>query len=117
MQQYPYGGSQPPQFGGLYGVPPPTAPQPPKKPSAAPAAISVAFGLFALFVPVAVLDVVLGVAGIVLASLALRSGVKALAVAGMVLSIMGTYEAIFFTAGRLGQAQGEWVLTLQSLIR
>jgi len=77
------------------------------------AAFSVAFGLFSLFLPIPFLDVAFGVAGIVLSALAMRSGIRALAVAGMVLSIMGTQEAFFFTLGFLGRASGEWVLMLQ----
>ena len=120
MQNHLYGGPQPPpQYGGQYGAPPagPPPPQPEKNPNVALAAVSVAFGLFALYVPIAVLDVILGISGIVLAALAMRSGVRALAVAGMVLSIMGTEEAIFFTIGRLSSSPGEWVLMLPQLIR
>ena len=128
MQQHPYDGPQPPYggpqhqppYGGQYGGPqqPYGSPPPPeKKPNVVMAAISLGCGVFAMFLPVPVLDVILGIVGIVLASIAMKSGVKGLAIAGLVVSIVGTVFAIGYTIYVLGVIPDEWVLMSQPLIR
>jgi len=129
MQQYPYGGPQPPPYGGpqtqpyggQYGAPQQSHTPPPeiKKTSVANvamAAISIACGLFAMYAPIPIIDVILGVVGIVLAGLAMRGGVSGLSVAGMVLSIVGTDRAFYFTIAYLDSFPSEWVLMFQPLI-
>ena len=54
-------------------------------------------GLFAMFIPIPVLDMVAGIVGIVLAVQARKSGVGGLAIAGLVVSIIGTIWATIFT--------------------
>lgn len=72
------------------------------KPNSALAGIALALGIAALVIPVPVLDVIAGVVGIVLAALARKSGVGGLAIAALVISIIGTVVAIFYTLAVLG---------------
>ena len=81
------------------------------------AAISLGCGIFAMFLPVPVLDVILGIIGIVFASVAMKSGVKGLAIAALVVSIVGTVIAIGYTIYVLGIIPDEWVLMSLPLIR
>ena len=75
---------------------------PEKQPKTVLAVVALVCGLFALIVPVAVIDVILGVAGICLGWMARQSGVGGLATAGMVVSIIGTMVAISFTLSVFG---------------
>ena len=77
-------------------------PAPEKQPNSVLAIISIVCGALAMFLPVAVLDVVFGVAGIVLAVVAKKTGVKGLAIAGLVISIIGTVLAVSYTLTVLG---------------
>ena len=117
MEQQPYGnpgpGGYPPPGG--YHQPPgyqPHPPEPPKRenPNIVMAALSLVFGIFAMFLPIPVLDVLLGVAGLVLAVLALKSGSRGLAIAGLICSIIGTLFAISFTLEVLRLIPAEWQL-------
>ena len=81
------------------------------------AAISLACGLFAMFIPIPVLDVILGIVGIVLAAVSMKSGVKGLAIAGLIVSIIGTIFAIGYTITVLGLVPDEWILMVPQLIR
>ena len=74
--------------------------------------LSLVFGIFAMFLPIPVVDVILGVAGIVLAALAMKSGSKGLAIAGLICSIIGTVLAISFTFEVLGVIPDAWLLML-----
>ena len=119
--QQPYGGGQPP-YGGQqppYGGGPqyPYGPQQPeKKPNVVMAAIALGGGLFAMIVPIPVIDVILGIMGIVLAALAMKSGVRGLAIAALIVSIIGTMVAISFTISVLAGFPSEWALTTQMLL-
>jgi|GEM_PF-7011762 len=68
-----------------------------KQPKTGMAVMALVFGLFALIVPVAVVDVIVGVAGIFLGWTARQSGAGGLATAGLVVSAIGTMVAISFT--------------------
>jgi len=126
MQQNPYGGPQqpyggpqqpyggPPPHGGPqypYG-PPPNQKPPPSSTHVVFAAISLGCGIFAMFVPIPVLDVILGALGIVLASIAMAKGVRGLAIAGLVVSIVGLLIAISFTMDYFGMIPNGWYLML-----
>ena len=117
MQQHTYDGQQPQygaqqcpycgkQGGGL----------PENRPYFGLAGYAVGCGFFALFVPIPIIDVILGVLGIVFAALALKSGVKGLAISALVISILGIISAISFTIGFFtGGLPGEWPLAAQML--
>ena len=118
-QQPPYGGQQPPYGGGpQYPYGPHGPQQPEKKPKTVFAGIALGCGIFAMTVPVAVVDVILGILGIVLAAIAMRSGVKGLAIAALIVSIIGTVVAISFTISVLTGAHGGWgmLTTAQMLL-
>ena len=120
-QQQPYGGQQQP-YGGQQGGGPqyPYGPhdpqQPEKKPNVVMAAIALGGGLFAMIVPIPVIDVILGILGIVLAALAMKSGVRGLAIAALIVSIIGTMVAISFTISVLAGFPSEWALTAQQML-
>ena len=94
QQQYGY----PPPPGHLPQYPPPFT----KKPNRVMAAIAFACGIYSMTLPVPVIDILLGLTGIILAALAMRSGAKGLAIAGLIVSIVGTLFAIFYTIDVLG---------------
>ena len=107
--QNPYG--QPPQpQQPPYGAPPPHGqspyqppgghpyPQPEEAPSKTKAVVALVLGIAALTIPVPVVDIIAGIAGIILALASKREGVKGLAIAALVVSIIGTLVAISFTA-------------------
>lgn len=72
------------------------------QPSKAFAIVSLIFGILAMTIPVPVLDVILGIAGIVLYSKSKKAGYSGgLAVAGLVVSIIGTIVATIYTLGVL----------------
>ena len=71
------------------------------QPNTAFAGIALALGIAAMIIPIPVLDVIAGVVGIVLAAQARKTGVGGLAIAGLVVSIIGTVIAFFYTIGVL----------------
>lgn len=75
--------------------------QPPVQPNNVMAGISLACGIVAMVIPVPVLDVIIGVLGIILSRMARKTGVGGLALAGFVVSIIGTVIAFFYTIGVL----------------
>ena len=94
----PYG-SSPPQGYPIYpGYLPPYPTPPEKKQSTLMATISFACGVYAITLPVPVLDIILAVAGIILAAIAMRNTARRLAIAGLVVSIIGVFIAIGYTA-------------------
>ena len=102
-------GYQPP---GYQPYPPAPPPRPQKSPNTTFAVLSLVFGIFAMFLPIPVVDVMLGVAGIVLSIIALNSGSKGLAIAGLICSIIGTLLAISFTLDVLGVIPDAWLLLI-----
>ena len=71
--------------------------EPVQQPKTGLAIAALICGLFAMFIPVPVLDIIIGVAGIVLSVMARKSGVGGLAIAALVVSIIGTIFAVIFT--------------------
>jgi len=61
------------------------------------AIISIVAGILAFSLPVPILDILLGIGGLVLAILARNKGIKGLATAGLILSIIGIVVAVLFT--------------------
>ena len=110
-QQPPYGGQQCP-YCGRYGR---DSQLPESRPHFGFAGYAVGCGFFAMFVPIPILDVVLGILGIVFAALAIKSGVRGLAISALVISIIGTVLAIDFTIDHLTGFSGNGALTLQML--
>ena len=96
-QQQQFYGNQPPQY--------PPVPQQ-RQSRTVMAAIALVCGILALTLPVPVLDVIFGIAGIVLAGMAMNSRSKGLAIAGLVVSILGTLVAIAYTMDELGLLEG-----------
>ena len=96
----PNGYTQPPGYPPPY--PPPYPPVPQKKPNTAMAGVALACGILASTLPVPVIDIIFGIVGVILAAVAMRSGVKGLAIAGLVVSIIGTFIAIGYTVDELG---------------
>jgi len=58
---------------------------------------ALAFGIIAMTIPIPVLDIIVGVLGIVFASKAKKTGVGGLAIGALAVSIIGTIVAINFT--------------------
>ena len=111
-QQATYGGQQCPYCGKHGG-----ASQPDNKLYFALAGYAVGCGFFALFVPIPILDVILGILGIVFAALAIKNGVKGLAISALVISILGIISAITFTIDFFtGGFATEWALSAQMLL-
>ena len=88
-------GPPPPGFQQPYG--PPVQPQ--KNPMMPLAGVALGFGLFALIIPIPVIDIILGILGAIFAGIAMAKGVKGLAIAALVISIIGTIVALFFNLG------------------
>ena len=82
----PYGQNQPPFDG-----------PPPQQPKTTMAGVALALGIAAMILPIPVIDVIAGVLGIVFAAIARKSGVGGLAIAALVVSIIGTVMALFYT--------------------
>ena len=75
---------------------------PPAQPGGKGKAIAaLVLGIGALVIPVPFLDVVMGVVGLVLAISARKEGAGGMGIAGLVLSIIGTVAAFFYTASFL----------------
>ena len=120
MQQYPYNNQQPLYGGrqcpycGQHGG---GSQLPENRPHFGFAGYAVGCGFFAMFAPIPVLDVLLGILGIIFAALAIKSGVKGLAISALVISILGTIRAIEFTVRVLTQVTpNEWALAVQMLL-
>ena len=118
MNQYPYGNNQYPHDNArMHGYPLapeyplPYPPLPEKKPNTVISAIAFACGVYAMTLPVPVLDIILGIVGIILAAVAMRGQTKGLAIAGLVVSILGTFFALSYTAVVLG-----WIDTTALMI-
>jgi len=79
--------------------PPPGAFAPPQKSYKGVAVASLVLGIVALTVPVPVLDIIAGIVGIILAAVAMKNKAGGMAIAGLVVSILGTFAAISFTIG------------------
>ena len=62
---------------------------------------SLALGITAIVLPIPIIDIALGVLGLILSRQAKQSGVRGLATAGFVLSIIGTVLAAAFTLDSL----------------
>ena len=75
----------------------PGAPEPMPKNYKGMAIASLVLGIVALIVPIPVLDVIAGIVGLFLAGIAIKHKAGGIAIAGLVLSIVGTINAIFFT--------------------
>jgi len=58
---------------------------------------SIVLGLIAFTLPIPILDLIIGIAGLVLAYLAKKKGREGIATAGLVISIIGTMAAMIFT--------------------
>ncbi|MCL2563826.1 MAG: hypothetical protein FWE08_07315 [Oscillospiraceae bacterium] len=69
---------------------------------------SLVLGIVALVVPIPVLDVIAGVVGLFLAGISMKHKAGGLAVAGLVLSILGTIAAIQFTLQFYGVIPSPW---------
>ncbi|MCL2446419.1 MAG: hypothetical protein FWD06_06610 [Oscillospiraceae bacterium] len=63
--------------------------------------LSIIFGVLALTLPVPFLDIAFGVAGIVMAAIAGSKGQRGLRIAGLIVSILGTVVAFFYTLGTM----------------
>ena len=72
-----------------------------QQPSKVKAIIALVLGILAMTVPVPIIDVVFGVAGIVLANMAKKEGVGGIAKAAFIVSIIGTVIAVLYTIGVL----------------
>ena len=67
------------------------------------AIVSLVLGIAAMTVPIPVVDIIMGVAGIFLAMIAKNQGYRGgLQTAGFVCSIIGTVIAVIYTVGVLG---------------
>ena len=102
--QYPPGYQYPPQYQQSSSG---------DSPGKSKATASLVLGLVAMFLPIPFLDVAAGVTGLILAVKAKREGFSAgLRTAGLVLSIIGTIYAIFYTLFWI--FFGSWYLNLLS---
>jgi len=81
---------------------------PENQPKKGMAVASLVLGLLAMTLPIAVLDIVLGVIGIVLSRVAKKSGANGMATAGFVVSIVGTCAALSYTAIVFGWIPNPW---------
>lgn len=66
------------------------------------AIIALLFGIFALLIPIPIIDLVLGVLGIALAIFALYSGVNGLGVVALVFAAQGTMTSILYNLQEFG---------------
>ena len=81
-----------------YQQPYPYPPVKPKQPASGFAVASLVLGIIAMVLPIPVIDVVIGVLGLIFAIVAKRSGHRGgMSTAGLVLSIIGTIWALWFT--------------------
>ncbi|MCL2522127.1 MAG: hypothetical protein FWE36_04625 [Erysipelotrichales bacterium] len=61
------------------------------------ATASIILGAVAFFLPIPVLDIMVGIAGLILGIVARKKGSEGIAVVGIVISIIGTINALIFT--------------------
>ena len=98
QQQQQQGQYQQPHHGQQYQQPYPYPPMRPKQPSHGFAIAALVLGIVAMTLPVPVIDVIFGVLGLIFAIVAKRNGHRGgMSTAGLVLSIIGTVWAIWFT--------------------
>ena len=91
-----YGQYQQPPHGQPYQQPYPYAK--PKRPASGFAVASLVLGIIAMTLPVPVLDIIIGVLGLIFAIYAKKKGHGGgMSTAGLVLSILGTIWSIWFT--------------------
>jgi len=98
--------SYPPPYGG--------APAPGYQPGKGKAIASLVLGICAIVVPIPILDIIMGVLGLVLASMSKNEGFNGgIRTGGLVCSIIGTVFAVIFTISCLatcGAATSMWWL-------
>jgi len=98
QQQYGQQQYQQPHHGQAYQQPYPYPPIKPKQPASGFAIASLVLGIIAMVLPIPVIDVIIGVLGLIFAIVAKRSGHRGgMSTAGLVLSIIGTVWALWFT--------------------
>jgi len=80
------------------------------------ASIALACGTLSAVLNVPVLDIILGIAGIILAAVAMRGQGKGMAIAGLIVSIIGIYHAFNYTAQVLGWFANDYADYLAALM-
>ena len=86
----------------------PGTPNPPPKSYKGMAIASLVLGLFALFIPIPVIDIIAGIVGLFLAGIALKHKAGGMAIAGLIISILGTLNAISFTLQTFDVIPSPW---------
>lgn len=71
--------------------------QTPVRPNSTMAGIALACGIVAMIIPIPVVNIIVGLLGMVLSRMSHKTGVGGLAIGGLVVSIVGTVFAFFYT--------------------